>query len=151
MLFNSYIFILFFLPICLVGYYILNHFKLYKFGIAFLLGMSIWFYGYFNPKYLILICGSIFFNYSIYKYMYTLLEKQGKDKIRKGLLIIGITCNLGVLGYFKYMNFFVENMNLIFKTDFNLRNIILPLGISFFTFQQMSFIVDSYKMCGGGV
>lgn len=149
MLFNSYIFILFFLPICLSGYYILNHFKLYKFGIAFLLGMSLWFYGYFNPKYLLLIGGSILFNYTIYKYMYLTLEKQGKDKNRKCLFIIGIFCNLGILAYFKYTNFFVENLNLIFKTNFNLRNILLPLGISFFTFQQMSFVIDSYKMRGG--
>lgn len=150
MLFNSYIFILFFLPACLTGYYIFNHYKLYKLGTFFLLGMSLWFYGYFNPKYLILICGSIVFNYAIYKYMYMILEKRRTQKIRKYILTIGICCNLGVLGYFKYMNFFVENLNLIFKAGFNLKNIILPLGISFFTFQQISFIVDSYKMSGGG-
>lgn len=68
---------------------------------------------------------------------------------RKMIFLIGLIFNLGLLGYFKYMDFFIENVNLIFKTDFTLRNILLPLGISFFTFQQISFITDVYKARGG--
>lgn len=141
MLFNSYIFILLFLPLCLMGYFGFNHFKKYNMAQIFLLGMSLWFYGYFNAGYLLIILSSIAVNYLIYKIM----EKSDVPKRRKLCLSVGIIFNVGVLFYFKYCNFFIENVNQIFKTDFNLLNIVMPLGISFFTFQQISFIVDSYR------
>ena len=139
MLFNSYIFILLFLPVTLIGYYIFNKFKKYKLAKTFLLVMSIWFYAYFNITYLPIIITSIIFNFMIYKGMQ-------KDKLNKKiLLIIGIIFNIGMLIYFKYFDFFIENINVLFKTDFALKHILLPLGISFFTFQQVSFVIDSYK------
>ncbi len=141
MLFNSYIFILLFLPLCLAGYYTINHFGFHKTGLLFLLGMSLWFYGYFNPWYLLLICASISTNYCIYRLL--LLNKNtGRNRI---ILIAGIIFNLGVLGYFKYTDFFIKNINAVFKTDIPLQDILLPLGISFFTFQQISFIADTYR------
>ena len=139
MLFNSYIFILFFLPICIAGYFAWNHFGKIKMGLAFLLGMSLWFYGYFNVKYLSIILTSIFFNY----FCYIILKKARRTK--KLLLGAAVTFNIGILFYFKYYDFFVENINLIFKTDITLKNLLLPLGISFFTFQQISFLVDAYR------
>ena len=141
MLFNSYIFILFFLPLCLIGYHTLNHFRLYRPGVLFLLGMSLWFYGYFNPSYLLLISGSIVFNYAIYR----LLIKTGEKSVRKAFFAAGLIINLGALGYFKYTDFFIENINALFKADIPLQKILLPLGISFFTFQQISFIADAYN------
>ncbi len=141
MLFNSYIFVLLFLPLCLVGYFSLNHFKLNKLAQIFLFGMSMWFYGYFNPSYLIILSASILINYLCYKF----LEKTKTPLKRKGIMITGVIINVSILFYFKYFDFFIENMNSIFKTDFPLQNILLPLGISFFTFQQISFIVDAYK------
>ncbi len=142
MLFNSYIFILLFMPLCLIGYFILNHFKHYKLSLTFLLIMSLWFYGYFNYSYLLIISSSIIINFTIYK-LFTKFNAKGNWC--KLFLIIGLIFNIGLLFYFKYFNFFVDNFNKLFNTSFNLKNIILPLGISFFTFQQISFIIDAYK------
>ncbi|MBE6160254.1 MAG: MBOAT family protein [Lactobacillales bacterium] len=141
MLFNSYIFVLLFLPLCLIGYFILNYFKKYKLAQYFVLGMSFWFYGYFNYYYLIIIIFSILFNYGIY----CLFKKIEKNNKRKILLIFSILMNLGLLFYFKYYDFFISNINNLFNLNFTLKNIVLPLGISFFTFQQLSFVIDAYK------
>ena len=139
MLFNSYIFVLLFLPLCVIGYFALNRIKT---GAAnlFLLGMSLWFYGYLNPRYLTIICSSILINYCLS----FLIRRSLERRLKKALLILGIVTNLGILGYFKYMDFFLSNLNGLFHTDFGLLHIALPLGISFFTFQQLSFIVDTY-------
>lgn len=141
MLFNSYIFLLFFLPICILGYFGFNYFKKYKIAQVFLLGMSLWFYGYFNVSYLGIILSSVAINFAVYKIM----EKINNPKGRKAVLGAGIVFNVGLLFYFKYFNFFIENVNAVFQKDFNLLNIVMPLGISFFTFQQISFIVDAYR------
>lgn len=142
MLFNSYIFVFLFFPVTLIGYYLLNYQKLFKTANFFLIGMSLWFYGYYNPSYLIIICGSIFINYIISKRMEVL---ENNNKIKKMILILGISINIAIIFYFKYYDFFLENVNVIFKKSFELKNIILPLGISFFTFQQISYLVDSYR------
>ncbi len=141
MLFNSYIFIFIFLPITLLGWYGLNRLHAYKISLLFLVGMSLWFYGYFNPKYLLIILSSVFVNYGL-SFIY---EKFGSKAAKVIWLLFGLGFNLGILFYFKYFDFFIENINLVFKSDFNLRHILLPLGISFFTFQQISFIVDRYR------
>lgn len=160
MLFNSYIFIFIFLPLALLGWYGLNHLKKYRMASLFLAGMSLWFYAYFNINYLAIILGSIGANYLL---SYMLARVQAKrlhsnthdtdinsaandgtpvnNTNRLGLLA-GILLNLGILFYFKYYDFFIENINLAFHTDFTLKHILLPLGISFFTFQQLSFIID---------
>lgn len=138
MLFNSYIFIFIFLPIALFGWYGLNNLKKYEIAKIFLTLMSLWFYGYFNIYYLLVIISSILVNYLI---SYLLTFFQTKSANRLGLLM-GIGINLAILFYFKYYDFFIENINYIFRTDFNLKHILLPLGISFFTFQQLSFIID---------
>lgn len=141
MLFNSYIFILLFFPLCLIGYFGLNHLKQYTLAQAFLLAMSLWFYGYFNPSYLTIILVSIAANYSFTR----LMGWTRNQTLRKLELILAVLLNIGVLFYFKYFDFFLMNMNRIFRTDFALRNILLPLGISFFTFQQVSYVVDAYR------
>ena len=154
MLFNSYIFIFIFLPIALIGWYGLNRLGKYKTASLFLAGMSLWFYGYFNVRYLAVILCSICLNYYL-SFMLTKLPHyepaQTTDPTahkpplpldnRIGLLA-GLVLNLGILFYFKYYDFFIENINLAFHTNFTLKHILLPLGISFFTFQQMSFIID---------
>ncbi len=141
MLFNSYIFILAFLPLCLFGYFFLNKLNKYNIAQAFLLGMSLWFYGYFNIFYLFIILASIFANFGLYK----AIVKSSDRKKSKLMMILGVSFNLLLLGVFKYTDFFISVTNSVFKTDLNLFNILLPLGISFFTFQQVSFIVDAYK------
>lgn len=141
MLFNSYIFILFFLPACILGYYILNHFRLYTFGQAFLIGMSLWFYGYFNIAYLGIIIFSVLVNFAVYQ----LLSRTEKEGTRRFVLGVGVCIDLGMLLYYKYMDFFIDSINKLFHRQYDLLEILLPLGISFFTFQQISFIVDAYR------
>lgn len=137
MLFNSYIFIFLFLPLALLGWFGLNKIKCYKLAQFFLVGMSLWFYGYFNPAYLLVILGSALFNY----FFSAVVERY----YHKSMLYLGCAVNLGILGYFKYYDFFIENINAVWGTDFALKQILLPLGISFFTFQQLSFVIDRCK------
>ncbi|MBD5523827.1 MAG: MBOAT family protein [Lachnospiraceae bacterium] len=153
MLFNSYIFIFIFLPLTLLGWYGLNYYKKYTLANVFLAGMSLWFYGYFNVSYLAIILCSIGLNYLL-SYLLTRIptDPSGADSVQQTVsthriwnrvgLIAGIILNLGILFYFKYYDFFIENINHAFHTDFTLKHILLPLGISFFTFQQLSFIID---------
>ncbi|MCM1154227.1 MAG: MBOAT family protein [Roseburia sp.] len=141
MLFNSYIFIFLFFPICLAGYYILIHYRKKELAKFFLTVMSFWFYGYFQVNYLLIMILSIAGNY-----LFHILLSREKSPVRaKGLLVLAITANLGVLFYFKYYDFFMENINAVFGTSFLLKHVLLPLGISFFTFQQIGFIVDTYR------
>lgn len=143
MLFNSYIFIFIFLPLVLLGWYGLNHYGKHTLANLFLAGMSFWFYGYFNTSYLAIILFSIGVNYLL-SYLLTRVPVTSSHTTlwHRAGLIIGIVVNLGILFYFKYYDFFVENINLVFHTNFTLKHILLPLGISFFTFQQLSFIID---------
>lgn len=138
MLFNSYIFVFIFLPITLIGWYTLLHFEKETAAKCFLSAMSLWFYAYFNVSYLAVILSSIFINYLL-SY---LMKRTDKQKIHRLLMVLGILANLGILFYFKYFDFFLENVNAVFDLSFELRHIVLPLGISFFTFQQLSFIID---------
>ena len=140
MLFNSYEFIFLFLPITLIIYFTLNRFDKNRLAKGWLVLASLYFYSYFNKKYLILIVASIVVNYFVGK----LLEEKKDVVVRKVLLICGVVFNVGMIGYYKYYDFFVENINYIFKTNIPLLHILLPLGISFFTFQQLSFVIDSY-------
>ncbi len=140
MVFSSYIFIFAFLPAVLIVYYALSKLKNPIYQRVFLIVASLFFYGYYNVKYLILIVVSIVINYLL-----AFSIQQNKRIIKKLFLTIGVLFNVGLLGYFKYYDFFLENINVIFGTSFALRNILLPLGISFFTFQQLSFLVSIYK------
>ncbi|MBF0540484.1 MAG: MBOAT family protein [Nitrospirae bacterium] len=149
MLFNSYEFIFFFLPIVFIVYFYLNSKRLIIGGRVWLIISSLFFYSYWNPVYLPLILFSIGFNFIIGLLMTRL--KNSKQPLfhinisEKQLLILSITCNLALLGYFKYMNFFINNINLVFDAGIHPQNIILPLAISFFTFNQITYIVDIYK------
>lgn len=140
MLFNSYIFICLFLPLTLLGYFGLRKYEKHELAKIFLVLMSLWFYAYNNPSYLILILSSIVVNFTC---SYFMVRTQGLTK--KALLAGGILFNVGLIFYFKYYDFFVENLNIVLGTDYVLKNIMLPLGISFFTFQQISYVVDAYN------
>lgn len=136
-LFNSYIFVFIFFPVCLFGYYCLLHLKWIPAAKVFLIAMSFWFYGYFNQSYLLIMICSIGGNYLFHR----VLSKRPK----RMFLLFAVAANLGVLFYFKYFDFFLATVNGVFGTSLALRGILLPLGISFFTFQQISFIVDTYR------
>lgn len=147
MLFNSYIFIFLFLPLCLAGFYMLQN-KNATLAKVWLTCFSLWFYGYFNLTYLWIMLGSIIGNYFVHgKIMAIRNSCQGEEQNRKSkkIMITGVIVNLLVLFYFKYFDFFIENINLVLGSSLPLKHILLPLGISFFTFQQISFLVDSYR------
>lgn len=142
MLFNSYIFVFAFFPIVLLGYFGLNHFSKYQAAKIFLIIASLYFYGYFNWWYLLIIVFSIVLNYLFSR---ILLNEKSTKLVRKSTFVLALTLNIGSLFFFKYFDFFLENINVIFKTSIPLFNILLPLGISFFTFQQLSYVIDSYR------
>lgn len=139
MLFNSYEFILIFLPITFLGYFFLNKYVNSKVGRAFLLLASVFFYSYWKVEYSLLLLFTIGFNYLVG----TKLSANVTQK--KLLLFAGVSVDVLLLGYFKYRNFFIENLNDITGSDFRLHEVLLPLGISFITFQTIAFLVDCYK------
>ncbi len=143
MLFNSYIFIFLFLPVTFFVYFYLNSKRLLVPSKAFLVFASLFFYSWWNIIYLPLILISMLFNYALG--MSLTREKFHKNVSNKTLLVVGIVANLSLLGYFKYADFFIENINFTFNADVSLLNLALPLAISFFTFQQIAYLVDSYK------
>jgi len=137
MLFNSHHFIFIFLPVSIIGFYYFAKKANNEASILWLVLASIVFYGWWNPVYLFLILGSILFNYSFG----ILLSRKHKKRI----LGLGIAINLFLLGYFKYTYFFLSNINHIFDASIQAHEIILPLAISFFTFQQITYLVDAYR------
>ena len=140
MLFNSFEFIFLFLPLTAAIYFSCIRWLGLEYGIGALVVASLFFYGYWNPQYLLLILFSIAVNYAL-----------GSWAIPNGrrfsalLLAVGIAVNLGLLGYFKYANFLVDNLNVLTEANWELEKIVLPLAISFFTFQQISYLVDSWQ------
>ena len=140
MVFSSYVFLLAFLPVVLVFYYLFSLLKNSLWQRLFLVAASLFFYGYYNVKYLWLILASIAVNYLL-----ALAIQRSEGKKSRAFLILGILFNIGLIGYFKYYDFFISNINSLFRCSFTLRHILLPLGISFFTFQQLSFLVSVYK------
>jgi alginate O-acetyltransferase complex protein AlgI len=137
MLFNSYEFILIFLPTCLIVYFFLGHSRLFGLALAFLVGASLAFYAHWDVRYVALLVGSIAFNYVIGKGL--------TDRPGKWLVVTGIACNIAILGFFKYTEFFVQNVNRLIGIDLHIPHIELPLGISFFTFTQIAYLVDAYR------
>lgn len=143
MLFNSYGFIFLFLPVALLGFFWLGRIS-HAYAAAWLALASLFFYGYWNPAYVGLLLGSIVCNYSFGMW----IAKAGVghfQKRQRNLLCIAIVSNLALLAYYKYANFFLGNINAVTGTSFSFGEIILPLGISFFTFTQIAYLVDTYQ------
>lgn len=138
MLFNSLEFLFLFLPITLLGYYILGS-KNKAYHNKWLLFSSLAFYSYWNIRFLPLLLISIIFNYVTSKLMHQ------NTKYRKHIFSVGVVANIVYLMYFKYMDFFIDSINFVFSTHFNLMHIILPLGISFFTITQLVYLFDCYE------
>ncbi|MEM7082638.1 MAG: MBOAT family protein [Pseudomonadota bacterium] len=142
MLFNSYVFIFVFLPVVLAGFYLASRTGNARMTNLWLLVCSAFFYGWWNPVYLLLLGLSISVNFTISGLM---VRRAASGQATKSLLATGVVFNLALLGYFKYANFFVDNVNLLFGASFNLEHVVLPLAISFFTFQQIAFLVDTHR------
>lgn len=141
MLFNSLEFIFLFLPVVVIGYYLLTKTKIHFLAVTWLVIASLFFYSWWNPKYLFLILFSMVFNYLVGK----LMNLSTKWNIRKIFLSVGIVGNVSLLGYYKYADFFISNINAVFQTNIPLLHLLLPLAISFFTFQQIAYLVDTYR------
>lgn len=144
MLFNSLEFIFLFLPVSFAVYFLFNRARQTEAAKAWLVLTSLFFYSWWNVAYLPLILGSMLFNFSIGKLLggQTSLSFFPKRKI---ILFFGVTANVALLGYFKYTDFLIENTNLLLGTNMNPLGLALPLAISFFTFQQIAYLVDSYR------
>ncbi|MFD1179244.1 MBOAT family O-acyltransferase [Paenibacillus puldeungensis] len=143
MLFNSYEFIFAFWPITFIAYFLLNRFCPPVVGKLWLAAASLFFYSWWSIKSLPLILGSIAFNYL----MGRLIGHSGSKspKIRRLLLTAGISGNVLLLGYYKYADFLITNVNSLFAAHIKLLELALPLGISFFTFTQIAYLVDAYR------
>lgn len=141
MIFSSYIFVLVFLPIVLLIYFGMARFVSRRVQHLFLIAASLVFYGYAHTSYIILILTSVMVNYTLA----TGIQNIQKKILKKAAFIAGVLFNVGLLGYYKYTNFFIENVNVVFDTSFTLKHIILPVGISFFTFQQIAFLISVWK------
>jgi len=139
MLFNSYEFIFAFLPLVLIFYFYLNSIGQNRLSKLFLVSASLFFYAWWNVNYLPIILASMVFNYFVGKYL------NHKNRHKKKMLTLAIILNLSLLSYFKYYDFFIENFNLLFNLNSGLLYLALPLAISFFTFQQIAYLVDSYR------
>ena len=141
MLFNSLPFILLFLPISIATYYFFIKKRIILGARLWLVGVSLFFYAFWNVYYLPLILVSMGINFTLGSAMTSPEVRLNK----KFMLIIGIVINLIALGYFKYTDFVISNVNVILGSQIPLQHIALPLAISFFTFQQIAYLVDCYK------
>jgi alginate O-acetyltransferase complex protein AlgI len=142
MLFNSYEFVLVFLPITLVLFFAIA--KTSRVGAQhFLLIASFLFYAWWSFEYGLLIVATIIVNYCFGRKIQQFAERQAT--IAKPLLAVAVAVNLGLLAYYKYRNFFIANFNTVTGSDWTLAPLVLPLAISFHTFQQIAYLVDSYR------
>ena len=143
MLFCSNVFLFFFLPLTWAGYYLLGRCAEGRAAKAWLVVASFVFYGWFNWTLLFIIAASMVGNYA----MLWVLEREGgtASRARKTAMAAGVVFNLALLAWYKYAEFAKENLNALAGTDFVLHTIILPLGISFYTFQQIGCLVDIYR------
>jgi alginate O-acetyltransferase complex protein AlgI len=140
MLFNSPEFVFAFLPIVLAIYWLVLKGNKTLFCALVLVAASLFFYAYWNPKYLVLFLGSMGGNYLISRQIFA-----AHGQAKRWLLFLGIAFNLGLLGYFKYAGFMVENAAVAFDQPWSIEPILLPLAISFFTFQQIAYLVDCHR------
>lgn len=142
MLFCTYKFLFLFLPVTVFGYYGLL--KVNRFGLekVWLIAASLFFYAQGSISFFPFFTGGIVVNYVAG----TLLSRwKTGDFLRKAALALVVLANVALLGYYKYMDFFIDNVNLVCGTEYKHWNLALPIGISFFTFQQIAFLVDSYR------
>lgn len=137
MVFSSTIFLFAFLPVTLLGYYLLDR----RFKNIFLLLVSLFFYAWGEPRFVFVMMGSILMNYA-----FGLLVMWRKEKVyQRTILTLMVSCNLALFFVFKYLNFAIQNLNALLHAGIPQTNIALPIGISFFTFQAMSYVFDVYR------
>ena len=140
MVFSSAVFLLIFLPVVLLLYYLLPD----RVRNPLLLVASLLFYGWGEPIYILIMLFSTVFDYCN-GMMLEWLDKKGKPEKRKWVLILSLVGNLGILGFFKYTDFLISSVNALTGQEFDLLGIALPIGISFYTFQTLSYTIDVYR------
>jgi D-alanyl-lipoteichoic acid acyltransferase DltB (MBOAT superfamily) len=149
MLFNSPVYLFLFLPCTVVIYFLLNRWRFVNAAMVWLVLASLFFYRYWNASYLLIMISSILVNFAFG----TMLHQTGKKNralrrhrfTHKTVLISGVLFNIGLLGYYKYADFFLTNVNSLLGSSYPLPHLALPLAISFFTFQQIAYLVDSSR------
>lgn len=146
MLFNSYVFIFLFLPITLLGFWLASRTRWTALGIWWLSFASLLFYGYWEPRYVVLLLLSIAFNFTLGRLLAA--ERPFPAALRKSILIGGVVGNVLTLGYYKYTNFLANTVGELTGIALQVPPIVLPLAISFFTFIQIAYLVDTYRRPG---
>lgn len=144
MLFNSYEFIFLYLPIVFFGFFWIARHS-HRLAALWLSAASLFFYGWWNPQFVLLLLASIATNYALGYAIGHARTKLDAQRAATRLLVVAVITNLLLLGYFKYANFFIGTANQLAGTHWSLTDIVLPLGISFFTFTQIAFLVDVYR------
>ena len=147
MTFNSYSFIFAFLPLVAIIYFIINKYFAAKWARLFLIISSLSFMSLWNIYFACVLISSVFFNYAAGSVLSNSAESSN-SKHRKVIFLVAITANILFLVFFKYTNFFLGSINSLFSTHLNMLNIIVPLGISFYTFMQIAWITDIYRHGG---
>jgi alginate O-acetyltransferase complex protein AlgI len=137
MVFSSITYLVYFLPIFLLLYHLAPH----KFKNAVILIASIYFYSWGGPKFIFIILGTTFLDY----FLVNAMHNQKTQKAKTKFLIISLCLNLGLLFYFKYCNFFIDNVNALLGTEISWIKVVLPIGISFYTFESLTYVIDVYR------
>ncbi len=150
MLFNSFVFLFAFLPLTYAVWTLFCRLGKTRAALDWLVLASLFFYGWWHPPYLGLLCASILANCVLQQRIGKLLAADGK-RAAKGWLVAGIVLNLAALGLFRYQGFFLENLNLLFRTHVETLGLVVPLGLSFFTLKQIACLVDTYRGRVGAV
>lgn len=141
MLFTTALFVLVFLPLVLAGFFVFGRFNR-GLAAAWLFLASLFFYGYWMPEYTLLLLASIAVNFRV---GIGIARAHRAERGARGWLVAGLVFNLGLLAYFKYANFFIDNLNVAMGLNWQVVEVVLPIGISFYTFTQIAFLVDSYR------
>ena len=144
MLFNSFVFIFAFAPVTFALWAALRRFGFARAAVAALLAASFFFYAWWSPRHLLLLIASIAINFALHRAIIYLIE-ENRRALAKAASAAGVVFDIALIGYFKYKNFFLSNINLLLGREGLNLELFLPLGISFFTFQQIACLVDTYK------
>lgn len=137
MVFSGITFLVYFLPVFILLYHLVPH----KFKNAVILIASIYFYSWGGPKFIFVILGTTLLDY----FLVNAMDNQKTQSAKKKFLVVSLMLNVGLLFYFKYCNFFIENINAIAGTDIKWLKVVLPIGISFYTFESLTYVVDVYR------
>jgi alginate O-acetyltransferase complex protein AlgI len=141
-LFNSYVFVFIFLPVVLAVFFVIREHPERRWAVAWLVLASFCYYAWWKPEFVLLLLLSIAGNAAFGKLLCSGRLARGASR---GVLGLGIVLNLSVLAYFKYAGFLVENLNQFLQAGLTVPSIILPIGISFITFQKIAFLVDAHR------